>query len=412
MRQGSWERRIWEDLSGAYTSERNAIRVVHDVESGFGEFLTVERTPIIELNSSYGVSAIRDITNVENGSTITGGAGEIILSTGTDANGLAELDSGEVGRYIPGFDTEIGIGIRIPTDPVGTQVVKWGGHGQDGDNGLYWGKDATGFFVEIFRDGSSFKKVYQSNFNLDTVDGNGKSGFDISNSDGHIYQIDFTWYGYGRIAWLVIGTVNGAQIPIPVHVESGFDRTSISSPNLKVHVEAGNGGTTTSDLKVYTGGRQYSVMGNYRPKYRLTGETNTSTTVGTTRTPLISFQRKDAFGDRSIKLEGVTLTVSGNSDINYEIVLDGGLDTSASFGTPTNHLAAETALNSDTSATTITDGHVLYKDHIQSGQTSKEGFSRAEIDVDIPNGSIVTLCAYTDSGSSDVKASFRMTEEW
>jgi len=407
-----WPERLWRIFNGTFTESRGALRVVHDLESGFGEFLTVERTPIIEINSSYGLSVLRHLENTLNGAIISDGVGEIDLSTGTNADGFAELDSGEVGRYIPGFAAEIGIGARISVDPVGTQFARWGGHGEAGDNGLYWGKDATGWFIELVRDGASFIKKHQSDFNIDKVDGTGNSGFDINNVEGNIFQIDFTWYGYGRILWSVVGQPSlGTQIPIPVHEESGFDRASITSPNLKLHSEVSNGGTTASDFTLNVGGQQYSILGNYRPKYRITGETNTATSVGTTRIPLVSFLRKSSFGDRSVKLEGTTVTVFGNDDVNYEIVLDGTL-TGESFDTPTNHLATETALESDTSATAISGGHVIYKDHVQAGQTSKEGLSRAEIDVDIPNGKAVTLCAYTDAGTSDVKVSFRMREEW
>ena len=187
-RPGSWERKLWEDLAGVLSTERGAVRVIHDVESPFGEFLVVERTPIIELNSSYGTSVLRDIETVTGSGSITSSNAEIVLSTGTTATSTAKLDSAEIGRYIPGYSAEIGIGIRISTDPTGNQEFTWGGIGQDDNNGLYFGKDATGFFVARLRSNVE-TRVYQSNWNKDKLDGTGTSTFNINNADGHIYQI-------------------------------------------------------------------------------------------------------------------------------------------------------------------------------------------------------------------------------
>ena len=407
-RQGSWERRTWEDLNSVFSSERGSIRVVHDVESPFGEFLVVQRTPIIELNSSYGTSALRDIETATGSGSITTSNAEIIVSTGATATSTAKLETSEVGRYIPGYAAEIGVGIRIPTDPTGNQVFTWGGLSSGGNDGLYFGKDATGFFVARLRSGSE-TKVYQSSWNKDILDGTGDSTFNINNADGHIYQINFTWYGYGSIEFGVVGTVNGIQRFIPCHVFSDFNETSIVSPNLRVFAEADNGGDA-SDATLYVAGRQYSIIGQYVPKFRFTGDWRAGVTTGTTEEPIVSFRRKTGFEDRSVKLEGFDVLSATQPHI-IEIRIGGSL-TGASFGTPTNHTAAETALESDTSATAITGGIVVWQELVDAGAGAQVELAGRSVDFDIPDTEVVTICARTVSGSGSVSAALRMREEW
>lgn len=409
-RVGSWGRKTWEDISGVYDTTRNSIRVIHDVESPFGEFLTVTRTPVIELNSSYGTSALRDIQTVTGTGSITATtSSEIRLQSGATASSTAVLESAEIGRYIPGYASEIGIGVRIPADPTGNQVITWGGISQDDEDGIYFGKDATGFYVSLLRAGVE-DKVYQSSWNEDTLDGTGPSTFNINNADGHIFQINYTWYGYGAIEFGVIGTVANKQRFIPCHIFSGFDQTSLESPNLKIFAKADNGGDATNS-EIYVGGRQFSIIGTYIPKFRFASDFRGSVNTSTTVVPLVSLRRKANFGNRSVKLDGFGVLATTQPHI-VEIRIGGTL-TGASFGTPTNHTAAETALESDKVATAITGGVVVWSQLVDAGIANRSSLSSQSVDLDIPNGSVVTLCARTVTGTGAITASnFRLREEW
>lgn len=139
--------------------------------SQFGELITTERTPIIELNSSYGTSILRDHEVTVGSGNISLSNGELILSTGTTASSETALKSAEVGRYIPGYGAEIGIGTRFPTAPTGNQSAIWGGLTEDGDNGFYFGYDSSGVYVARRRNGTELNKTYQSNWNVDTLNG-------------------------------------------------------------------------------------------------------------------------------------------------------------------------------------------------------------------------------------------------
>ena len=377
--------------------------------SQFGELLVTERTPIIELNSSYGTSALRDIEQVTGSGTVTSGQGEVKLSTGTTTGSIAELDSAEAGRYIPGYGAEMGMGVRVPVLPTGDQEFTWGGRGVNGDNGFSFGVDSTGLYIAITKGGTK-TKTYQSDWNIDKLNGTGVSGYNIDITQGLIYQINFTWYGYGEIRYGVIANINGYQKFVPCHKIVPSGSASIESPNLYLFQKADNG-TTTDDLEMYVGGRQYSIVGRYVPKYRFVSDYRGGVSTSTTVIPLVSFRTKTGFGDRSIRIAGMEVKPS-TEDVIVEARLGCSL-TGASWGTPTNHTAAECAVESDTSATALTNGHVIWSQYFESGKANAFGASEASrIEFDLPQQTPITLCVRTLSGTGTVNANFRIQEEW
>ena len=407
-RQGSWDRKLWEDISSTLSLSRGAVRVVHDVESPFGEFLTVSRTPIIELNSSYGLSELRDRQILTGGGTAEANEGEIKISTSATPSSTSKVDSAEVGRYVPGYAAEIGIGVRMPVDPVGNQVCRFGGLGQEDDNGFYFGKDATGYFTAILRNGVE-TKTYKDNWNKDKMDGTGQSGFNINTNNGNIFQINFTWYGYGAIEYGVVATVEGIQRFIVCHVVSGFNQTSVVSPNLRVFGEVSNGGDATN-FDLYLGGRQYSIIGRYIPKYRFTGSFRIGTSTTTAITPLVSHRRKTGFNDRSIKMSGFDTLAATNPHL-IEVRVGGTL-TGPVWETPINHTVTETALESDVTATAITGGIVVWQQIVDGGLGQRTELTAAEVDFDLPDDAVVTLCARTLTGTGSISSEFRLREAW
>lgn len=403
----------------AYADANGVKAVVTEYEpefstlSQFGEQLTVEKTPILELNSSYGTSLLRDIVVLENGGTQQlAPSGEIQIQTGTNANGNVSINSAEIGRYIPGFGAEIGLGVRGITTPTGSQQARWGGLTPNEKDGLYFLWDANGIAV-VRRNDNVENIVRQADWNLDKLDGNGRSKIVLNINEGKIYQVDYTWYGYGAIVFGLVDTaIGGQQRFIPVHRFQSFSDTSVQSPNLKVFIEAGNGGTTASNLDIRLGGRQYSIIGKYIPKYRFTGDRRASTALSTTVKPLVSFRRKAAFSDRSIKLAGYSLVNTGTTPVYIEIRINGTL-TGFNFLTPTDYTASETALESDLVATAITGGLVAWSGEVVgSGQGVTPSLSDREVDLDIPDGAIVTLCAASFSGTPNVVSALRLQEEW
>jgi len=392
------------------------VAMAGSMASQFSEVLTAQRTPILELNSSYGPSALRYAKTETNGATVSASTtGEIQIATGTTSGAVGGLNSNRIGRYIPGAGAEIGVGTRQPNAPTGDAVFRWGGRSPNGEEGFYFKRTASRLFVVRER-GLSEIEVEQANWNIDRLDGTGASGVSIDLSNGAIGQIDFTWYGYGQILFGFVASVSGQQQFIPCHSidNQDFSGTSVQSPNLRLFVEV-DAGTTTTNFDFFVGGMQYSVIGRYEPEFRYTSMfTTSSVSTSTTPVPLVSFRRKSGFENRTLGLAGVESIVTTEPHL-LQVFLSPTLGGTPSWVDPTHATVAETALEADVSATSFTDeGLLVWQELVPAGQANKGEFggSRA-LDFDVPNGEVVTLAARTVSGTGAVTtANLRMKELW
>lgn len=390
-----------------------------NVSSQFNELKVSNRSPVIELTSTYGITTLRDIPRTVGTGTVTNNTIEYVLTTGTGATGSATLDTAERGRYQPGYAAESGIAVRLPANPTGTQVARWGIFGDQ--NGAFFGiSGTTGLFVATRRDGVD--TVYpQVTWNVDTLDGTGPSGLTLSISEGNIFQVQYSWYGYGVIEWSVIvqDPNTFAQVIVTVHRIKPVNQTSFADPNLPVRGQVMNNGQTTS-FTMFVAGRQFSIVGEYSPTFRITSARRTVTAT-TTLAPVLSFQRKEIFPAGSGRPNSVNVTLQGvdiitGSDIFYQIVLGGTLNTAfTDFPTAnTNIPANETALRINNTATSFTTmGQVVFQGLAPGGQGSTTTLTETSLlDLAVPDLQIITVAVGTFSGTTTAHVVFRLSEEW
>lgn len=399
---------VGKTTTGAY--QNITIDELAGNRSLFDELITTERTPLMELNPALGLTVLRDTATEVNTGTVTNTGGEFVVATGTTTASTAELQTVERGRYYPGTAAQAGLGVRLPDTFTGTANAEWGYFGDT--DGFGFGVDSTNDYVFYTR-ASTKVKVYQDAWNVDVMDGTGISGAVLDQTDGNIYQITFSWYGYGVIEWYVVmDAVNGTQVPILVHRYRPTTINSIQNPNQPITVKVDNGDTTT-DYTVYVGGRQFSIYGRYIPSLRRTQETRVAqSSVGTTFVPLITFRRKTGFNSFPVKFHEVNLITDGS--LVWEIRIGGSL-TGASFGAVTNVPTTETALEVDIAATAITGGQKIESGlAATSGSGKKEsgGFANDSFSIEIPTTEEVTLCARTLTGTATVTSLLGMEEEW
>lgn len=400
----------WHGLADARDQIDRIVRV--GTYTLFNELTVAEYTPQIELNSANGISAlVRDRVVETNGGTVTAAGGEIRLRTGTTASGSAMLESSERGRYQPGVEGVPGLGIRRPTAPTGNQ--EWRAGYYDDNNGFFIGEDATGVFVRLRSGGTDRDKVYQTDWNVDTLDGNGESGLTLDLDKPIIVRFPFTWYFSGPCQVDIVAHEDSSGRPhlVPVHRFYAVDNAPIlQQPNLPIRAEVDNGGDETS-LDLYVGGRQFAIKGRYDPSRRVTSETVFSASLdGTTIVPVLSFRKKSAQEAKSVKVLG--FSVLSADDLQMLLVLGGSL-TGASYGSLTNIPAAETAVEVDTSATAISGGTAIYEG-LALGGLFRPALSQGErLLIDLPDDSVISLCARRVSGAGGtVTATLRVEEEW
>lgn len=396
----------------------NRVKIVEDTSTAslwnltaFNERKIAEKTQQFILNANIPLSDQRDNITTANNASVTKVGSEYRLRATTDANSKAILESRTRGNYISGNEAEVGLGIRVPEQPTGDAVIKWGYFDDVSGSitGVYVRYDVNGLAFVVENEGTILYESFQKEWNTynfyDASDGNL-----LDPSEGLVYQIRFVYYGYGAIT-LEIGDrkTNDRYNVIPVDLTKISGQTSISEPNLPLTVLI-DSGTTGVQLDAFVGGRQFSTFGKEKPLSRFVGDYRLElANVNTTFLPLVSFRERSGYENILVQLN--RLTIFSSADLIYQIRVNGTL-TGASFGNPDNFGTNEVATEWDTSATAITGGVTVKAGLI-------DGSNQSTVDRDnlpkrtIFEGDTYTLCVRRVSGTNaTVTAFFEVEEFW
>ena len=401
------------------TDENSRGLKVGEPQSLFGDIVTINRKTVIDLTSSFGTSHLRDEISTTGSASVSEdpdpSTGEIVLSTGTTANSNVSVNSAEYGRYVPGYSAQQGVGIRIPNPPTEGEAL-WGYY--DDNNGFYWGYDGSQeeLFVARLNNGSEVNRVYRSNWNRNDITDVLDNNWDVER--GSIFQIDFSWYGYGIILFSVVSQTsndlcneNPRQESVVVHAEVVKDDTSTVDPNHPITVEAGNG-PSGEDYDLRFGGRQFSVFGEMGSEKRITTQhSNTNSVNDTEWTHIMSWQRKS--GEKNARLNTESFDTIQTGDTRYAIVINANVS-STSYQSPDLTPSGETLLevSTDGSFDGIGDGSKVWEGMNAGGGGNISAGSDSNINVRFGQSTVVTLLARAVDASSTVDATMRMTEDW
>ena len=162
------------------------------------------------------------------------------LTLGTASGDRIVRQTIEYIRYQPGKSHAIKLTCVFGAEQSGTEKIV--GYGDD-DNGIFMGQDGGGMFA-LLRSSSSgsvsdARKFYQSNWNIDAMDGDGISGITLDETKGQLIFIDLEWLSLGRVR---IGFIIGGLI---YYVHEFLNGNIISLPymttaNLPVRYEIRN----------------------------------------------------------------------------------------------------------------------------------------------------------------------------
>lgn len=375
--------------------------------SPFNELRTVERTPVITLSSIYPISRLRDVATPG----VVFEVDEYRVPPGEST------ESAELIRYIPGYPSEVGIGFRLGS----VQDARWGAF--DDRDGVFWQiRNGSDLAVGIKRENAE-SIIPQADWNIDKLDGTGPSGIDITgNTNGLVWQVIYTWYGYGPILWQILDNRSVKPQTWPVHALNGFDDgTSIRNPNLPIRAE--NTGTTGD---AYLAGRQWSVVGRYVPNERVTAALASDVALDTTWRPILSVRRRasDQFRGFSFATKGMQVVYSGEVDAIFAVVLGADL-TGADFDAANALLrtSGETGLEFDVSADGAIDGvadAVTGPLFLAGTPDTGRGPSQPTPPADggmqerirLPRDEVFTVVGRTTSGTGTASVLASFVEEW
>lgn len=141
------------------------------------------------------------LANTENGGTVTVNTARASanLSTTSATNSVAIHQSKMYHHYMPGKSQLTLASFNLHGNT--TNVTKRVGY-FDANNGVYLEQTGDGILNWVIRSnvpGASERRIPQSQWNIDTCNGSGKSGFSIDTTKTQLLFIDLQWLGVGTV---------------------------------------------------------------------------------------------------------------------------------------------------------------------------------------------------------------------
>lgn len=384
--------------SDLLTSEKEGVRRIKadinpEIIDIFNQVKTVEYTPIIENKPGTGYSFLRD--KISDPTKLNLVEGELELD-GTDQ--LRACYTRKYGRYLPGLVAQAGIRARMLNPNVGTYRFGYGnGLGNRVGMEVIDGQYRT--YVE-----SGGVRWYSANRSqwLDRLDGEGPSGLNVPDLNGTTLRMKFGHYGgLSILFYLAIGRRIGGDIEVLID-SSGPKANGITleQPDLPIFAE--------TNSKLYIGGRQFGIFGRYRPQFRVTSSGRvTKNNVGTTFVPVVSFRIKADPRWQSVAAELVAARATSTANGQYRVIIDGTLTAGGSplvsgdWGNVPGVDPNETAVEMNTTATTISGGYKIEDGLVTGGVGNQQGTPGSDLaDINLPRNTVVTLAVAADSGTT------------
>lgn len=284
------------------------------------------------------------------------------------------------------------------------------------------GTPAAGTFAETLAGAAATDTwVPQSEWNGDTLDGNGPSGFTLDPSRGNVFQIDVQYLGFGAVAMKVEVTNDDNNNPtfVPCHVfQFPNTRTTphISQPSFPFTMAAYSAGSST-DVWVASascGGFLVGQRKNLGPRFAYRRVTNNfvGSTPGTFY-PLFTVLNKYTFNGRPnqsvIKLISMSVSTDDATPVSFVLLKDvlGNLTGTPSFA---NYSSSSVAAYDEAAATvTVTDNRQLTFS-AELGQASGEIYAFAD-DVYLEPGESITVAAAAVTGTATYVNASLVTRE-
>jgi hypothetical protein len=245
----SWERLNWKSDQEIFRTKENDARSTLRVAvadegnlDAFGRLKVANPITIFDSQMQYDTQPLLWVEKIEGTASVTHNPNESTadLTVGTTAGDSVIRQTREYFRYQPGKAQSIlCTGVLGLSQEGTTRLIGYG----DGKNGVFFGCDGGGHFVllrtNITGTPSDARKVYTQDWNIDSLDGTGRSGITFDPESAQIFAMDMEWLGVGRVR---MGLVIGGRF---IYVHEFFNANSnpttyMTTANLPVRYEIRN----------------------------------------------------------------------------------------------------------------------------------------------------------------------------
>lgn len=368
-------------------------------------------------------------------------------ATGTDTT---SFESASFGRYRAGSDAIAGMYFQKDDPPVGK--VEWG-YGREertiegeteGKDGFYWRYESDGslsFIIE--RDGvetvipksewgyseddprivdDENENISGLVYGLEPFDGTRYTEHDLDISEGHVYRIDFAWYGGGVIVpKIVILDKYGWQNAIDLFAFKPIGQTSTTQPNQPLFARVDNQGTASAD-QCKVAGRQFSIVGDFEDQQRETSalEENLSVPSGSGDVFALAFRRKPGYDGIELGLRDIITSTNNPAFLTIDVNADFGGQTpdwetpSTITNNPEETAVQVARVDQTASRLTVNDRARRYNGTIVTGSNQQANVSqRGPVQFPVIREQPVAINYRNLSGSSTtIDSNPRIVETW
>lgn len=253
---------------------------------------------------------------------------EVKMSVTTSASDFVIRQTKQRFNYQPGKSQLIFMTFHSPqATGITNRIGIFDGTGTNNltpNNGIFFECDGS-LSWNIAKNGTTTETVSQSSWNVDPLDGTGKSGITLDMTTSQILIIDYEWLGVGRVrvGFVVDGLIYYCHYFN--HANTGsFDSVYMSSPNLPLRYSIETDGTEASHLDHICS----TIMseGGVEKTGILRGvDMGNSFTAGygtTNDYALIGLRLKSAYSDVSVIPENISVVIGTNDAYKWELHLN------------------------------------------------------------------------------------------
>lgn len=257
--------------------------------------------------------------------------------------------------------------------------------------------------------------TYQSDWNIDSMDGNGPSGVTMDWSKLNIFQVNFRWLGAGEIRWAMENPDNGDIVF--VHHENYSNRNTdvhLDNPSFRIgYIAANLTGNAVTDSHI-TGASMLAAIEGEIVDNSYTTATSSGTKTALSQNVLhnlISIKNaivhKDKINLREVKPKTLSISSQNNSPIELYFILNGNLSTNeewlkvGDFSSVIKHTA------SGGNFTLSNEQPVVV---LIGGINGTSTFDLSEYNISLPPGSTFSVAAISSQQIQEINAGLTWSE--
>lgn len=342
--------------------------------TAFGDFVTSEMTPVLQIGFTYGLLDVDGVgTTSGTGASVDGSLQRLRVQSGTTATtGTAIYRSKKPAVYREGQGMTARFTGAFDSGAVGNAQEVGAATAIDGY--MYGFNPSTGLFGVLHRNSSTGSLVEtwtaQADFN-----GTVPSGFDPSK--GNTYMIRYPYLGYGNVFFFIMDQITGKfTLAHTIRYNNSATTTQNRNPTLGFWVRCANTGANTTNKTIYVGSAAIFLNGQFAPIDSQFALDHSKATIST-ETNIISIKNCTNFNGltnggvirlRSISFGGNLAGANPSGFVNLRIKKGVTLGGSPSYVAVSGSTAdSGTAITSgqsvasyDTAGTTITGGTTVF----------------------------------------------------